>query len=207
MPTAIIYARISNDDKGDLLGVDRQERLCRELAERRGLDVVRVITDDDVSAYSRKPRPGFEDLLEAMKAGEADVVVVYNTDRLYRRLTDFERLIDVVEVTGTQVHTVAGGDFDLSTSNSQIMAGVLGAFARGESKKISERSKVKHDELAARGRAPGGRAPYGYRWETSINAAGKAETTYVQNDTEVAVVRTIADRVLKADRSCRSPAS
>ena len=24
---------------------------------------------------------------------------------------------------------------------------------------------------------------YGYRWETSINAAGKAETTYVQNDT------------------------
>ena len=59
MPTAIIYARISNYYKGDLLGVHRQERLCRELAERRGLDVVRVITDYDVSAYSRKSRGRF----------------------------------------------------------------------------------------------------------------------------------------------------
>ena len=77
-----------------------------------------------------------------MKAGEADVVVVYNTDQV---VPAAHRLrigsIDVVEVTGTQVHTVAGGDFDLSTSNSQIMAGVFGSFARGESKKISEREQ------------------------------------------------------------------
>ena len=56
MPAAI-YARISNDDNDDKLGVDRQERLCRSLAQRAGLVVGPVLIDDDVSAYKSKKRP------------------------------------------------------------------------------------------------------------------------------------------------------
>ena len=60
-----IYARISRDRAGNLLGVERQEKACRELAEAKGWVIGGVYQDDDRSAYSGKPRPGYIRLLEA----------------------------------------------------------------------------------------------------------------------------------------------
>ena len=48
---AAIYTRISKDDRGDQLGVMRQEKDCRAPAERKGWPVVQVFRDDDVSAF------------------------------------------------------------------------------------------------------------------------------------------------------------
>jgi len=44
---AAIYTRISDDRHGEALGVARQERDDRELADRRGWVVDRVFTDND----------------------------------------------------------------------------------------------------------------------------------------------------------------
>src|SRR4051794_6218932 len=85
MTRTAIYTRISKDERDDRLGVDRQERLCREHAEGVGLDVVMVFTDNDTSAYARKRRAGFEQLVETLKNGDVDAVCVYHVDRLYRR--------------------------------------------------------------------------------------------------------------------------
>ncbi len=60
MTAAVVYARISKSEAGEHLGVDRQERLCRELAARDGLTVLDVLVDNDVSAYRAKRRPVFE---------------------------------------------------------------------------------------------------------------------------------------------------
>jgi len=57
VPLAAIYARISKDGTGAALGVERQERLCRDLAAQRGLDVNDVYVDNDLSAYNGKHRP------------------------------------------------------------------------------------------------------------------------------------------------------
>src|SRR5205807_1610101 len=99
-------------------------------------------------------------LVDMLKAGEAGVVVCYHADRLYRRTTDLERLVQVVEATGAQVHTVAAGDVDLGTASGRMVARMLGAAAQHESERTGERIKVTHDELAAKGRPPGGRPPY-----------------------------------------------
>lgn len=107
MTAAAIYARISQDATGEHLGVDRQERLCRALAAERGLTISDVLVDNDVSAYRRKKRPAFERLVEMLNRGEVSTVITYHADRLYRRTTDLERLVDIVESHGAQVHTVA----------------------------------------------------------------------------------------------------
>ena len=60
---AAIYCRISDDRAGAGLGVARQEADCRKLAEDRGLTVTQVYVDNDLSAYSGKPRPGYKALL------------------------------------------------------------------------------------------------------------------------------------------------
>lgn len=159
--TAVIYTRISKDERDDRLGVDRQERQCRELAELEGLDVADVLVDNDVSA-TRGQRPAFEQLVDMLKAGQADTVVTYHVDRLYRRTADLERLVELVEATGAQVRTVAAGDLDLTTASGRMVARMLGAAAQHEVERLGERLRAKSDELAAKGKPPGGRPPFGY---------------------------------------------
>ena len=122
MRTAI-YTRLSKDDNNDELGVTRQLKACTALADRLGWTVAARFTDDDVSAYDkRKRRPGFETLLQAIKNGDVDALIVWHVDRLYRSMRDLERVIDVAEVARIQLRTVNSGDLDLSTSAGKMVA-------------------------------------------------------------------------------------
>jgi DNA invertase Pin-like site-specific DNA recombinase len=75
MIRAALYPRISKDDRADEDGVNRQlERLIAE-AERRGWEHVAFI-ENDVSATKARPRPEYERLLAAVRAGEVQAVLV-----------------------------------------------------------------------------------------------------------------------------------
>jgi len=78
-------APISSDQERLGLGVQRQLEDCRKLAAGRGWTVAEEYTDNDVSAYSGKPRPAYARMLADLAAGERDAVIVYNLDRLHRR--------------------------------------------------------------------------------------------------------------------------
>lgn len=163
MTAAGIYCRISRDPTGAELGVRRQEDDCRELAARRGWDVTDVYVDDDRSAYSGKPRPGYDRLLDDLAAGRIDAVVAWHPDRLHRRPVELEAFIDVVERTGAKVATVQSGELDLATPSGRMTARVVGAVARHESEHKSARLRRKHEELAQAGKlAGGGSRPFGY---------------------------------------------
>lgn len=53
--TTAIYTRISRDATGEEAGVERQEKLCRELAARMGIEEVVVYSDNDVGASRSSP--------------------------------------------------------------------------------------------------------------------------------------------------------
>src|SRR4030081_3761184 len=125
---AAIYTRISHDRTGEGAGVERQLHACKMLAEFRGLNVVAVFSDNDISAYSGKKRPGFEKLLAAIARGEIDVVICWHPDRLYRRMKDLHRIIDerASPRGGVSIASVTGGDVDLSTPAGRMVAQILG---------------------------------------------------------------------------------
>ncbi len=159
MRTAI-YTRLSKDDNNDELGVTRQLKACTALADRLGWTVAARFTDDDVSAYDkRKRRPGFETLLQAIKNGDVDALIVWHVDRLYRSMRDLERVIDVAEVARIQLRTVNSGDLDLSTSAGKMVARILGSVASQESEHHAERRR----EANAQRRADGKFNSEGYR--------------------------------------------
>lgn len=160
---AVVYCRISRDRAGAGLGVERQEADCRALAERLGWSVVAVRTDNDISAYSGKPRPGYAALLEDLRAGRADAVLAWHPDRLHRRPTELEEFIDVCERHGVAVQTVQAGEVDLSTPSGRAVARTLGAWARHEVEHAIERQRRAKAQAAAAGRYRGGRRPYGYK--------------------------------------------
>lgn len=193
---AAIYTRISKDLR-DNAGVARQESLCRELCERNGWEVEAVYTDNDISAYGGKKRPGYLKMLDDIRAGHIDVVAAWHTDRIYRRLSDLSTFIDVCKDHNVQVATVEGGDIDLSTAAGRMIAGILGAVAAGEVDHQIERQRAAHADRAARGRYRGGPVTFGFKL-----VPGKPG--YLEHDEPRAqAIREAADAIL-AGKSLRS---
>ncbi|MGW0131871.1 recombinase family protein [Streptomyces sp. NPDC003299] len=163
IPTrAIIYCRISRDREGAGLGVERQREDCQALADQLGIEVVAVYRDNDLSAYSGKPRPGYQQLLADLRAGRADIVLAWHTDRLHRSPAELEEYIDVCEPRGVQTRTVKAGHLDLATATGRMIARQLGVQARYEVERMVERQKRKRDEMAQNGKFFGGRRPFGF---------------------------------------------
>jgi site-specific DNA recombinase len=187
-----IYVRISEDRALDALGVKRQESDARKLAAQRGWEVVEVFTDNDTSAYAGKPRPAYERLLGAVRAGDVDAVIAWHPDRLYRHPRDLETFVETIEASGATVATVSAGELDLSSASGRMVARLLGATARYESEKLSERQRRKMEEVAASGRPHGGTRIFGWDRDTSTG-----ERVIVER--EAALVREGATRVLAGE--------
>lgn len=163
IPTrAIIYCRISRDREGAGLGVERQREDCELLAKQLGVEVAEVYSDNDLSAYSGKPRPGYLRLLADLRAGRADTVLAWHTDRLHRSPAELEEYIDVCEPRGVQTRTVKAGHLDLTTATGRMIARQLGVQARYEVERMIERQKRTRDQMAGHGKFFGGRRPFGY---------------------------------------------
>ena len=143
-PQAAIYARISDDKAGAGLGVQRQREDCEKLAERLGADVALVLTDNDVSAYSGAKRPGYAQLLDAIKDGTINTVLAWHNDRLHRSPRELEDYIDATEQHGVATHFVTSGAVDLSTPTGRMVARQVGIMARYESEHRAERISRAH---------------------------------------------------------------
>lgn len=188
---ASIYTRISADD-GTGLGVERQERDCRDLAARLGWDVEGVYCDNDVSATRSKVRPAYQRMLQAVEAGRSTGIIVWDVDRLTRTPRELEDVIDFADRHGLRLASV-GGEIDLSTEQGRLTARMKGSVARYEVEQSSRRLKRKHDELAAAGR-PSGKPAYGYT-RTRVDGV----PTDVVNPAEAAVIRECTQRVLAGE--------
>lgn len=183
---AAIYTRISKDLTLEGLGVARQLKDCRALAERKGWRIVEEFEDNDISATNGKSRPAYLRLKTFMETGAVDVVVVYSSDRLHRNSRELEDWIDLASATGINIHSATNGHIDLSNPDGRTMARVVTAFAAGEVEKTKMRLLRKHVELAEAGAWPGQKC-YGYTAEAQIIPA------------EAAVIREMADRVLHGE--------
>lgn len=126
------------------------------------MKVLYIFEDNDISAYSGD-RVAYKAMCERLDAGEAGAVIVWDTDRLYRRSRDLEPLIQLIERTGVAVHTVNGGVLDFSTSGGRMQARIQASVATHEVEHTSERVKAAHRHLREQGKWVGGLPPLGYR--------------------------------------------
>lgn len=165
---AAIYCRISQDREGAGLGIDRQREDCEKLAGSMGWLVVAVHTDNDVSAFSGKPRPGYRALLADLEAGRADAVLVWHTDRLHRSPRELEDFISLCEKRKIVTQTVRAGSLDLNTPNGRAQARTFCAWARQEVEHKSDRIKAAQLQKAAAGKWIGGTPPLG--WDVRVKS-------------------------------------
>lgn len=195
-----IYVRLSLDQHGDELGVQRQADECRAFAESRGWTVREVIADNDISATSGKVRPGFERLL----ASKPEAILCWHTDRLIRKTEDLERVIDL----GVNVHAIHAGHLDLSTPAGRATARTVTAWATYEGEQKALRQKASNLQAAKNGTPhKAGIRPFGYAddyvtvVEAEADAIRKGAEMVLQGETLAAVARYWTGLGLLAPRS------
>jgi site-specific DNA recombinase len=182
---AAIYTRLSQDRDGTKTGTDRQEADCRALCEREGLAVARVFTDDDRSAYGKKRRPAFEEMLASLD--QFDALVFWKVDRLVRRTVQFWRVVEACDQANVRLVSIVD-PIDTSTPLGKGVAGMVASMGEQESHNIATRVARADAENARNGKPHGGRRPLGYE------AGGMTIEPH-----EAALLRGAAKRVLAGE--------
>jgi site-specific DNA recombinase len=193
MVKAGIYVRVSKA-KRELLDAQRQQPPCEAFAKAQGWTVEEVYLDDSISAYSGVPRENFERMLADVRAGRLDAIISWQADRLLRTVVDAAAIVRIAQETGVQVANV-GGTIDLSTADGRRRFYESAVAAQYESDIKSERSKLKHSEIAAAGGWQGGQRPFGYDLQP-FQDGSRIKYKLVANPAEAAAIHQAAKDVL-----------
>jgi site-specific DNA recombinase len=161
-----IYTRKSTD-AGLTLEVNSlvtQREVCqayiRSQAHRNWVELPRQYDDGGYSGGTLE-RPAMKRLLADIEAGRIDIVVIYKIDRLSRSLSDFIRLMDVLQRYDVSFVSVTQ-TFDTSDSMGRLVLNILLTFSQFERELSAERVRDKKAALKRRGLFTGGTPPIGY---------------------------------------------
>ena len=125
------------------------------------LDAAASQYDDGGFSGGNTDRPALQRLLEDVRAGKIDVIVVYKVDRLTRSLADFAKLVELFDQHDVSFVSVTQ-QFNTTTSMGRLTLNVLLSFAQFEREVTSERIRDKIAASKRKGLWVGGMAPLGY---------------------------------------------
>lgn len=135
----------------------------RTACVRDGLDLIKVHDELDVSGG--KPlehREGLRAAVEAIEAGDADVIAAAYFDRLFRSLTVQAEVVSRVERAGGQVLAVDVGRVTEGSAGQWLSGTMLGAVSEYQRRTAKERSGEAQARAVARGVIPWPNIPPGY---------------------------------------------
>jgi DNA invertase Pin-like site-specific DNA recombinase len=148
---AALYVRVSTDRQT----VENQELQLRQVAERRGWEVVEVYSDAGISgAKYRKQRPGLDRMLNDASRRKFDVVMAWAIDRLGRSLVDLLNTIKHLEACSVDLY-LDQQSIDTTTPMGKLVFSITGAFAEFERSMIQQRVHAGLARARAQGKTLG----------------------------------------------------
>ena len=161
-----VYTRKSHEDglEQDFNSLTAQREACLAyVASQKAEGWVPLTAEYDDGGFSggTLERPALKRLLADIDAGRVDVVVVYKVDRLTRSLTDFSKIVELLDGKGASVVSVTQA-FNTTSSMGRLTLNVLLSFAQFEREVTGERIRDKIAASKAKGMWMGGVVPLGY---------------------------------------------
>ncbi len=161
-----IYTRKSSEEglEQTFNSLDAQREACESYIKSQQHEGWRPLStkyDDGGFSGGNTERPGLQQLLDDIKSGKVDVIVVYKVDRLSRSLADFVRLIDLFDEYQVSFVSVTQ-QFNTSSSMGRLTLNVLLSFAQFEREVTGERIRDKIAASKQKGMWMGGVVPLGY---------------------------------------------
>ena len=184
-----IYTRKSSDEglEQEFNSLDAQREACEAyiVSQRHaGWIGLADMYDDGGLSGGTMERPALKRLLEDIKAGRVQIVVVYKVDRLTRSLADFAKIVDILDAHNASFVSVTQ-QFNTTTSMGRLTLNMLLSFAQFEREIASERIRDKIAASKRKGMWMGGNVPLGYDVK---------DRKLIVNATEATTVRLIFQR-------------
>ena len=179
-----IYTRVSTDQglDQDFNSLDAQHDASQAYIRSQahaGWTLIRSKYDDGGFSGGNTDRPALQLLLDDVRAGKVDVIVVYKVDRLTRSLADFAKLVELFDQHDASFVSVTQ-QFNTTTSMGRLTLNVLLSFAQFEREVTSERIRDKIAASKRKGLWVGGMAPLGYDAKDRKITVNEAEADRVR---------------------------
>lgn len=161
-----VYTRKSTEDglEQEFNSLDAQRDACSAYVMSQmheGWTLAPDAYDDGGFSGGTMERPGLKRLLADVAAGKIDVIVIYKIDRLTRSLTDFSKIVDVLDKANASFVSITQA-FNTTTSMGRLTLNMLLSFAQFEREVTGERIRDKIAASKRKGLWMGGPVPLGY---------------------------------------------
>jgi len=187
-----IYTRKSSEEglQMEFNSLDAQREACMAYIESQKAEGWRALPklyDDGGYSGGSMDRPALQALLSDVAGGLVDVIVVYKVDRLTRSLSDFAKIVDILEQRNVSFVSVTQ-HFNTTSSMGRLTLNVLLSFAQFEREITGERIRDKIAASRRKGMWTGGNVPLGYQ---------RIDRKLLPHEAEAAVVRMIFQRYIE----------
>ena len=188
-----IYTRKSTEHGLDMEfnSLQNQEESCKAYILSQafnGWEYTKTYSDGGISGGTMD-RPGLQALLNDIREGHIQVVVVYKVDRLSRSIIDFHKMMQEFDKYGCNFVSITQS-FDTSNSMGKLTLNMLLSFAQFEREVSAERVRDKIAASKAKGLLMGGAPPLGY----DVN-----ERQLSVNEREAGIVRLIFQKYIETE--------
>ncbi|MCI9233798.1 MAG: recombinase family protein [Bacilli bacterium] len=181
-----LYPRVSTEDQfRNGHSLDEQKERMLKLCDYKNYEVYKVYEDAGISAKNMN-RPAFQEMIQDIKDGKINKIIVYKLDRLTRSIKDLEEICTFLEENNCSLESMCE-DINTSTANGKFFIRMLTILAQLEIERTSERTKFGMVGAVKKGHFVG-RPPIGY---------DKVDKKLVINDIESEVIRRIFDLYVK----------
>lgn len=183
------YIRYSDHKQDDGFSVEYQMAEIEEFCARQGIDIYHAHIDQAQSGTKVAGREEFFSLINAVKDGAVDVIVVYKLNRLFRNSYESQKYRKLFRKHGVKLMSVTQ-QIDEDTSSGRLTTNILSDIDQYQSETISDHVKSSMREMARQGYFTGGTVPYGYTLEI-IKHGSKMRKKYIVDEQEAKIVRDI----------------
>ena len=179
-----VYTRKSTEDglEKEFNSLDAQYEACAAYAlsqKHEGWELIPERYDDGGYSGGNMERPGLKRLLADVAAGKVDIILVYKIDRLTRSLSDFAKIVDVLDAAKASFVSITQS-FNTTTSMGRLTLNMLLSFAQFEREVTGERIRDKIAASKRKGMWMGGPVPLGYALENRRLIPNEQEATLVR---------------------------
>ncbi|MEH6943558.1 recombinase family protein [Bacillus sp. JJ722] len=157
----VIYIRVSTEEQAKhgysiLAQKEKLEAYCKS----QGWEIIEIYIDDGYSAKDLN-RPKFNAMMQEVKKGDIDVVLVYRLDRLTRSVLDLYEILKVLDDHKCKFKS-ATEVYDTTSAMGKLFITLVAAIAQWERENLAERVRLGMEKKTRLGKWKGGTAPYGY---------------------------------------------
>ena len=187
-----IYVRVSTEEQAtEGFSIHAQKDKLTKYAEVSDYNIVDYYIDDGISGKNLNERPEVTRLINDVKSGKINNVLVYKLDRLTRSVKDLIYLIELFDKYNCTFNSQTE-KIDTSNAVGRMFVKIIGIFAEFERENLAERVTFGYEQKTKEGNYTNCNGVFGYDY-----LVGKGKL--IINKEEAYYVRKIYEWYLEGD--------